>query len=915
MWNAEEQWSDDESFGYIEKKRSKLDVLDTLKPQAWDITDELNFDEEMDFNDHFFNEEINKENKLAESRNISRSYSDTANKPLDEIPLLEPINTCLPKTNKLDDKLNFEVDQISKSNIYNIHFDFGDEFSFFGIMNKSTQGKKLAIYSKDSKILTIPPVDLNDNYEYFLFSGIRDQDIKFYLQSWPDSDTRKLDCITGSLNETNIEYDTQLDLDSVKITEDTTKLNLRTLIGCSYMKRIALNQKYKPKSCLDIINDEGAVRNILKWIKQWEGYVFGKKTRNLKLADMEDEVDSRNEDIKEAPNNPILLVGGPSGCGKTSLINILAKQCGYSTYKVRLDDERNSVRVENSIKIGIGFNTIQGVNSKPNLVLIDELDSSLLNSSPGNKYHNNDEQFKEQSPDCVSYLIKLLDQHKKTLDIIKRPVICLCSDIYNKSLRNLRLKVPNIILKTPKIEKVTKRLLYICEKENIELEDQDILTRLAIAHSGDIRSCLNSLELMIQKEKYDEHTNEVYLDWVDFDNCCYIKDIEQDASDYVKICIGLEDHQSQSIVKYVLKKGEECVANHGSNVAILLLENIYRCLVRNDLYFNYLASIIDNIVEYDVLGSRICSLLPFLNTCLTVAPRLQGIMANQFRYFGMTTYTYSQQVKKANKNILKDISLNSIPTFQIQILTCCFVVDILPFIVAMLYSNVEPNYSRYWYSPQLISKFRNYLNHQNNDIQDEQETLAFKHLFHILTILFNLGLNYTQRSDTVEENIYIKNSNLTNYTLNPNIEQFFSFPCYQNAIKLGFMRDSCIPFTSIQMNASGFSYRYYCMINQLLELFADEICKNTSQSKYINEEVITQKERKSKAALSIPKQLSPKHLNYVNLPSPNKIIQQIREYTTPNKNYQITYKYNDGCTDAVKVDVYIGDFVDIRSYI
>jgi chromosome transmission fidelity protein 18 len=80
-----------------------------------------------------------------------------------------------------------------------------------------------------------------------------------------------------------------------------------------------------------------------------------------------------------------------------------------------------------------------------------------------------------------------------------RPIICICNDLYSSSLVRLRSiakiirfnKVPDVLL--------TKRLREICQIEGMRI-DAHALGMLARLGQGDIRSCINALQVKPQYE-------------------------------------------------------------------------------------------------------------------------------------------------------------------------------------------------------------------------------------------------------------------------------------------------------------------------------------------------------------------------------------------------------------------------------
>ena len=91
--------------------------------------------------------------------------------------------------------------------------------------------------------------------------------------------------------------------------------------------------KYAPRVFMDLLSDERINRNVLRWVQQWEGFVFGGRKRGLAAAMARS--DGR-------PERPIMLISGPPGLGKTTLAHIVARHAGYRPDEINASDERSA---------------------------------------------------------------------------------------------------------------------------------------------------------------------------------------------------------------------------------------------------------------------------------------------------------------------------------------------------------------------------------------------------------------------------------------------------------------------------------------------------------------------------------------------------------------------------------------------
>lgn len=91
---------------------------------------------------------------------------------------------------------------------------------------------------------------------------------------------------------------------------------------------------------------------------------------------------------------------------------------------------------------------------------------------------------------------------------IKRPIIFICNDIYAKGLRELRKKAIVFHFRKTSTEKMISRLKEICQKERV-LVDHETMLRLCEINDNDIRSCLNTLELISRSRREAQRGNKL----------------------------------------------------------------------------------------------------------------------------------------------------------------------------------------------------------------------------------------------------------------------------------------------------------------------------------------------------------------------------------------------------------------------
>lgn len=80
-------------------------------------------------------------------------------------------------------------------------------------------------------------------------------------------------------------------------------------------------EKYAPKKFVDLLSDERLNRHVLRWVKEWDGLVFGRFPPTNPYG--------AQSAPKGRPERPLMLISGPPGLGKTTLAHIVAKHAGY----------------------------------------------------------------------------------------------------------------------------------------------------------------------------------------------------------------------------------------------------------------------------------------------------------------------------------------------------------------------------------------------------------------------------------------------------------------------------------------------------------------------------------------------------------------------------------------------------------
>ncbi|CAO1634597.1 unnamed protein product [Parajaminaea phylloscopi] len=262
-------------------------------------------------------------------------------------------------------------------------------------------------------------------------------------------------------------------------------------------------ERYRPKRFAELLGDERVHREVMGWLKEWDPCVFKRKTKKHSrggepVSDFSSSSFGTQPEYKDPYDRPaqrVLLVSGAPGLGKTTLAHVLARAAGYGVYELNASDARTSGAVTDTIRMALESSSLR--DSRPTCLVIDEIDGAT-----GGGSHS------DESRGFVKALVDLVEngqgsgtkkgsskgkkgkRHKPVL----RPIICICNDLYAPALRALRPHCRLIRFQKPAQNHLVGRLKTICEAESLSASSRS-LSLLAELAQGDIRSCLNALQM------------------------------------------------------------------------------------------------------------------------------------------------------------------------------------------------------------------------------------------------------------------------------------------------------------------------------------------------------------------------------------------------------------------------------------
>ncbi|KAA1103243.1 hypothetical protein PGT21_010911 [Puccinia graminis f. sp. tritici] len=280
--------------------------------------------------------------------------------------------------------------------------------------------------------------------------------------------------------------------------------------------------RYRPVKFIDLIGDERTFRSAMSWLKTWDRCVFKKVESNKRKRQSKVQpqwnangpsnsfAEAAETDPYGRPHEKVLLLAGKPGLGKTTMAEVLATQAGYQVIEINASDDRSSRTVTDQIKSALESRTLDAgakfggglslKSNRPTCVIIDEIDGAAAGGGGGGGAGGSEAGF-------VKALVKLVTEGSsnapkfnskgKSLDQrpLLRPIICICNDLYAPVLRPLRPISRIIRFNNPTPLTIVKRLQTICKSEKL-LADLNNLNYLVKLASGDLRSCLNTLQFI-----------------------------------------------------------------------------------------------------------------------------------------------------------------------------------------------------------------------------------------------------------------------------------------------------------------------------------------------------------------------------------------------------------------------------------
>ncbi|KJE92041.1 hypothetical protein CAOG_003073 [Capsaspora owczarzaki ATCC 30864] len=276
-------------------------------------------------------------------------------------------------------------------------------------------------------------------------------------------------------------------------------------------------EKYAPRGFIDLISDPGTNRLLLSWLKQWDHCVFGKpraihfKPPPAAPAFKPFPASDRGKPgaaggFRAAAGSQPQAANGGGGAhaaaGRKFAATAAPAESEVPVKPLPMQDPLDQELFRNRVLAAVEMSSVFGSeNTLPNCLIIDEIDGSsaaAINALIAIATAGSTSTEKRATTGKAAKLRRPL----------QRPIICICNDIFARSLQALRQVALVVPFPNTSGSRLQTRLTQICKAERFELE-ANVLVTLCESTNNDIRSCINTLQFLSRHGKTAVSSSEI----------------------------------------------------------------------------------------------------------------------------------------------------------------------------------------------------------------------------------------------------------------------------------------------------------------------------------------------------------------------------------------------------------------------